>query len=90
MNEQEYILIYPALVRAFGDEFDLVSVKDSFRRDADGRRMIAEYTQEMLSVLDFLDDGLKEDIITLCLCAVAIDGKVSLKEKNYIKRLCRA
>lgn len=90
ISEQEYILIYPALVHVFGDSFDLASVKNSFRRDTGGRRMIAEYTENMLSVLGSLDDELKNDIITLCLCTVAIDGKVSLKEKNYIKRLCRA
>lgn len=90
VNEQEYILIYPALVRVFGDDFDFTTVKDSFRKDKEGRRMLTEYTEEMVKVFGALDDELKNDIITLCLCVVAVDGKVSLKEKNYIKRLCRA
>lgn len=90
VDEREYILIYPSLVKAFGDDFDFASIKASFRKDSDGRKKISEYTKKMLGVLDILDDGLKEDIITLCLCVVAIDGKVSFKEKNYIKRLCMA
>lgn len=90
VNEQEYLLIYPALVKAFGDDFDFASVKESFRRDRDGRKMIAEYTEEMLHIFDYLDEDLKNDVVTLCLCVAAIDGKVSLREKAYIKRLCKA
>lgn len=90
INEKEYLLIYPSLFRAFGEDFDFATVKDSFRRDSDGRKMISEYTEEMIRVLGFLDEDLRSDVITLCLCVVAIDGKVSLREKNYIKRLCRA
>lgn len=90
VNEKEYLMIYPALVKAFGDDFDFASVKSSFRRDSEGRKMIAEYTEEMIKILAFLDDDLKNDVITLCLCTVAVDGRVSLKEKRYIRRLCDA
>ncbi len=90
VNEKEYLLIYPSLVRVFGDEFDYASVKEGFKKDVEGRKALTEYTQSMLGILDFLDDELKSDIITLCLCVTAIDGKVNLREKNYIKRLCKA
>lgn len=90
INEQEYLLIYPSLARVFGDGFDFASIKDSFEKDGDGRRMIAEYTEELMSVISFLDESVADDLIMLCLCVTAIDGRVSLKEKNYIKRLCRA
>lgn len=89
INEQEYLLIYPTLVRAFGSDFDFASVKNAFRKDTEGRKMIAEYTKETVRVLRFLDDDLTADIIMLCLCVVAIDGKISLREKNYIKQLCK-
>ncbi len=90
VNEREYLLIYPSLVKAFGDDFDFHSVKESFRKDSEGRKMLIEYNSEMLSLLDMLDDEIKEDVVTLCLCVAAIDGKVSPKEKKYIKRLCKA
>lgn len=89
VNEQEYLLMYPALVKVFGDDFDFATVKDSFRRDNDGRKMLAEYTEETLRILSLLDDEWKEDIITLCLCVLSIDGRVSLKEKNYLRKLCK-
>lgn len=90
INEKEYLLIYPALVSAFGDQFDFATVKESFRRDKEGQKMLAAYNEEMVQVLGLLDDSLKEDIITLCLCVLSIDGRVSLREKNYLRRLCRA
>lgn len=83
-------MIYPALVKAFGNDFDFNSVKESFKKDHDGRKRLSGYTEDMIRVLDFLDDEIKSEIVTLCLCVMAIDGKISLKEKNYIKRLCKA
>ncbi len=90
LNEKEYLMIYPALVSAFGDDFDFTSVKNSFKYNKDGRKMISMYTEKMICILDILDDELKNDVITLCLCVVSVDGRVSLKEKNYIRRLFKA
>ena len=90
VNEQEYILMYPALVKAFGDDFDFTSVKESFKKDAEGKRMIRDYTKDLMTVLGYVDDEIREDIIVLCLCVVTIDGKISLRERKYIRRLCRA
>lgn len=89
-SEKEYLLLYPTLIRTFGDDFDLSAVKHAFRRGKDGDRRIAEYTREMIRILSLLDETLKWDVITLCLCVAAIDGRVTLKEKRYIRRLCEA
>lgn len=88
INEQEYLLIYPSLVCVFGDDFDFMSIKNSFRADEQGRKMVAQYTRQMIRIFEFLDEELRDDVITLCMCVVAIDGRISLKEKRYIRRLC--
>ncbi len=87
LHEKEYLLIYPALVRVFGSDFDYESIKKEFESDKDGRKDIAGYTTDLLRVLGTVDETLYEDVIILCLCVVTIDGKVSLREKNYVKRL---
>lgn len=87
INEKEYLMIYPALVRIFGDDFDFASIKESFRRK-DDRKMVAEYTQEMRYLLGFMDEDLKWDIIILCLCVTSVDNRITLKEKRYLRRLC--
>lgn len=87
LHEKEYLLIYPALVKVFGSDFDYESIKKEFEADKDGRKDIAGYTTDLLRVLGTVDETLYEDVIILCLCVVMIDGKVSLREKNYVKRL---
>lgn len=87
INETEYLLIYPALVRTFGDGFDFLSIKDSFRYTKDQKRILANYVDEMSHILSMLNDDLKRDVITLCLCVISIDRKITLKEKLYIRRL---
>lgn len=87
LHEKEYLLIYPALVKVFGSDFDYESIKKEFEADKDGRKDIARHTTDLLRVLGTVDETLYEDVIILCLCVVTIDGKVSLREKNYVKRL---
>lgn len=87
LHEKEYLLIYPALVKVFGSDFDYESIKKEFEADKNGRKDIARYTADLLRILGTVDETLYEDVIILCLCVVTIDGKVSLKEKNYVKRL---
>lgn len=87
LHEKEYLLIYPALVKVFGSDFDYESIKKEFEADKDGRKDIAGYTTDLLRVLGTVDETLYEDVIILCLCVVTIDGKVSMREKNYVKRL---
>lgn len=49
-----------------------------------------QYTEKAVELLRLLDDGLKQDVIMLCLCVTSIDRKITLKEKRYIRRLCDA
>lgn len=88
IDEREYLLMYPALIQAFGYNFDFHSVKQAFE-DYGTRKIVKAYTEQMLRIFDHLDEKLKDDAITLCLCVTSMDGKVSLKEKRYLKRLCK-
>lgn len=90
VDEREYLLMYPALVKVFGEEFDFDSVKTAIEADCKGNKDVKKYTEELMGVLAEADESLVEDVVAICLCVVAIDGKISLRERNYIKRLCRA
>lgn len=89
INEREYLVMYPALIEIFDYDFDFQSVKQEFCHGGT-RKILNEYTERMLRVFDCLDGDLADDTITLCLCVTAADGKISLREKRYIKRLFRA
>ena len=42
---------------------------------------------KMEDIYKLFDEELRLDVFTLCLCVVAIDGKISLKERRYLRRL---
>lgn len=90
INEQEYLLIYPLLVRTFGMDFDYASVKESFKTDKEGKKAVKKYTRDLLTAIADVDESMVEDIVMLCLCVLSVDGKVTLKERNYLKKLLKA
>lgn len=87
LHEKEYLLIYPALVKVFGADFDFESIKECFENERATNKEIKKYTTELAQILGMLDEELQSDIVMLCLCIMSIDGKISLKERNYVKRL---
>lgn len=86
INEMEYLLVYPSLVKIFGSDFDFESTKKCFK-SGDGKKAIKECTEALGEILSHGDDDLKADAVTLCLCAVSVDGKVTMKERSYVKKL---
>ena len=90
VSEKDYLFIYPSLAKAFGDQCNLYEIKSSIKISKDIKKAIAEYTKDLLRILSEADDELGNDIISLCLLVTSADGKISLKEKRYIRQLCKA
>ena len=88
INEKDYLYIYPSLVKAFGNDFDFISAKQAIGLAKDIKKEITKYTKEMISIINVCE--LATDIISLCLLITSVDGKISLKEKRYIRQLCKA
>lgn len=87
VNEKEFLLIYPALLRTFGDNFDFDSIKEAFQNDFKTRNELKNYLKDILTLLNSVSNELKEDIIDICFAIVTIDGKLSLKERIYMRKL---
>lgn len=86
-DEAEYLLLYPLLRGAFGADvsFDYVNgLAKSLRSQI---KEFKKSAKELLDEIGEVDEDLKDEIIILSLLICAIDGKVSIKEKNYIKQL---
>lgn len=90
LNEKDYLYIYPSLVKAFGSDFDFISAKQALQIAKDVKKEISKDTKELMSVIAVCDEQLATDIIALCLLITSVDGKISLKEKRYIRQLCKA
>ena len=87
LSEEEYLLLYPMLRAFFGDDVDYESVKKAFSKAGPERRALKKSVKEMVKVFGELDEDLRDDVVTVCLLITAIDGKVSLKEKAWIKQM---
>ena len=80
----------PALLRTFGDNFDFDSIKEAFKNDFKTRKELKNYLKDILSLLNSVSNELKEDIVDICFAIVTIDGKLSLKERIYMRKLFSA
>ena len=59
VNEKEYLLMYPALLRTFGDNFDFDSIKEAFKNDFKTRKELKNYLKDILSLLNNVSNELK-------------------------------
>lgn len=89
VSEEEYLLIYPLLHSFFGEEINYDDLKKAMRLFKPESRELKKVVDEMTDVLGLLSDDLKDDIIVVIMMICAIDGKISLKEKMWIKQLIK-
>ncbi|MBO5076761.1 MAG: TerB family tellurite resistance protein [Clostridia bacterium] len=89
LSEEEYAFMEPALRRFFGTGIDYDYCKALVKENKTMSKELKSDVDYMVDFLGLLSDDLKNDIITTCLMVCAIDGKVSLKEKRWIKQLIK-
>ncbi|MDE7454824.1 MAG: TerB family tellurite resistance protein, partial [Clostridia bacterium] len=87
VSEDEYLLCYPALRLFFGDEIDYNTVKHAVKFFKPESKELKECVNALVDALGEDDEDLKADAILVCMMICAIDGKISLKEKKWIKQL---
>ena len=89
LDESEYLLMLPALKLFFGDEVDYDTAKAVVKAFRPEGRELKKVVDVLVDILGEISPELKDDIITVCLLVCAVDGKISLREKNFIKQLIR-
>lgn len=85
LTEEEYGLIYPLLYSFFGDSVDYKECKKFIK----SLKELKTVSDDIVDFIGLFDPQLKDDIIIICLMICAVDGKVSLAEKNWIKKLVK-
>ena len=87
-NEREYLTVYPALVLAFGPEYDYYSIKRAFDGMITAKKIIKESVAEVVNALKLTTEITLEDVIKLfALILTPTLSKMCLKMKFYIARL---
>ena len=89
LDESEYLLMAPMLKAFFGEDFDFEDAKKLAKEWRKEGRAVKKEVDYLVDFLGTLSEDLKGDIIFACLLMCAVDGKVSLKEKAYIRQLMR-
>lgn len=86
VTEEEFAVSYPFFRLFFGENADY----DHCRSLALGEsRRLKKIVNKMVDVLGDISDELKTDAIMVCMVICAVDGKISPKEKRWIKQLIR-
>lgn len=87
LDEAEYEMMRPMLQVLFGSGFNFDKAKEIAKELRPEGKELKEMVDRLVDMLGCFSDELKEDIIIVCLLICAVDGKVSAKEKKYIRKL---
>lgn len=87
LDENEYVLMLPMLKLLFGNDFDYDAAKALAKVFRPEGKELKKAVHEIVDMLGLVDGDLKDDIILVSLLICAVDGKITLKEKNYIRQL---
>lgn len=87
LSEEEYLLVYPLLSAFFGESVNYEEVKYAVKLLKPESKELKNSVDAMVDILGKIDEELKNDIIIVCMMICAIDGKISQKEKRWIKQL---
>lgn len=89
LDEAEYQMMLPMLRLFFGNDFDFKDARAIVKAFRPEGKELKEVVDFVVDLIGEADEELKDDIIIVCLLICAVDGKISRKEKNYIKQLIR-
>ncbi len=87
LSEEEYLLAMPLFKAFFGDNVNYDDCKMIVKRMMGETKELKNALDEMVDVIGQLSEDLKDDIIIICMLICSIDGKISAKEKAWIKQL---
>lgn len=87
LSKEEYLLTHPMFEAFFGTSVDYDTCRKLLKAFKEESRELKTLVDDMVDIFGLLSEELKSDIIIVCLLICAIDGKISMKEKNWIKQL---
>ena len=90
LAEEEYMILKPAFEKLAGKEVSYDDAVAIFKEAGlDKSKDYKNVVDEMVDILGTISLDLKRDIIIVCMMVCAVDGKISRKEKKWIKQLIR-
>lgn len=87
LSQKEYDLMQPLLYAFFGNNINYDICKKIVKRYRIESDEFKSDLNAMIDILGTASEQLKHDIITVCLLICSVDGKITAKEKQWIKQL---
>lgn len=87
LSEEEYDLLYPLLSSFLGDKINYTDAKKAVGAMRKENREMKKISEDMVGVLAEFSEDLRREIILVIMMICAADGKISLSEKLWIKKL---
>lgn len=90
LDKAEYEVMKPAFKALAGKDVTYEDAVQMFKdaglnKPKDFKNLV----NDMVDVIGLVSEKLREDIILVCLMVCAVDGKINLKERRWIKQLMR-
>lgn len=87
LDENEFALIKPMLDISLGYDFSYEEARSLLKYYKKDSKEYNQYVDAVVDLFGEISDELKADIVTVCLLVCGIDGKISHKEKKWLKQL---
>ena len=87
LTEEEYKLLHPLLESFLGENINYNDAKKAVSSMRKENREMKKISEEMVSVLAEFSEDLRKEIVLVIMMICAADGKISLLERSWIKRL---
>ena len=87
LSEEEYDLLYPLLSSFLGEKINYTDAKKAVGAMRKENREMKKISEDMVGVLAEFSEDLRREIVLVIMMICAADGKISLSEKLWIKKL---
>ena len=87
LAEEEFYLMKPTLDAAFGNKLTYKEAKSLIGNFYPGGKKYDQFQDAVKQLFNDISDELKRDIVIVCLLTFGVDGKISQKEKKWLKEL---
>ena len=87
LSSEEYDLLYPLLSSFLGEKINYTDAKKAVGAMRKENREMKKISEDMVGVLAEFSEDLRREIVLLIMMICAADGKISLSEKLWIKKL---
>ena len=87
LSSEEYDLLHPLLSSFLGEKINYTDAKKAVGSMRKENREMKKISEDMVGVLAEFSEDLRREIVLVIMMICAADGKISLSEKLWIKKL---